>query len=492
MYRLRQIFGRFWFLIVAGVMLAIFLTIATGNKTLDVYTGLDRDDSGRVIEQEEETEKPFDSQAYVNPTVGLALQIPTGWTYVKKSGFDTFVHSATGSSVQVQVMEYYPMVNNATAESLYQTYAEMGLELTEFQQLGDSSYYVVYKGNAMDGVTDYVERVMWDRDHVVKIVFTFNENNYESLQSEIWGCFDSAQWPGENPIAEGVFLHYSPYGDFEFGVPSGWTLTQPDENYFYAALDGANASMSAEVLEDSTLMSNFSQVDYANYVGNGRSNFALTQFQQDDSSIYAEGTYYVGDVQMSLMQYYLANGVYHYVVTYECPTEIGEEIIPIGRNAVGMTRVFYEVSEEEMSEAVKVNETEKGGDSVFTPNGFGSQKQSEIEAKGNALSGGNPQSESVDYADPTTAQDSGNVSSFAGALVQVAEIPQEKAEAISEKWTSLGMGQLTYAEAYKGNDEMLIILVTDATGNNYYLYMTRGGDLVEIHMNSEDGPTINF
>ena len=38
MYQLRRILGKFWILIMIGIMLTIFLTIATSKKELDVYT----------------------------------------------------------------------------------------------------------------------------------------------------------------------------------------------------------------------------------------------------------------------------------------------------------------------------------------------------------------------------------------------------------------------------------------------------------------------
>ena len=490
MYNLRRLFGRFWFIAVAAVMLVIFLTVASNNKTLNVYTGKDRGDGGRVIQQEVETEKPFESQDYANSEIGLTMKIPAGWTYVKKSGYDTFVHNASASSVQVQILSYYPMVNNATKESLAESFAARGLTLTEFSRESETSYYTICQENGMGGVTDYVEEVLWDRDHVVKIVVTFNDSYYDKLQTDIWGCIDSVQWIRENPVPEGFALYYSQVGDFEFAYPFGWAVEAAD-GAFYASLEGTNAYMSVNVEENNTLMSNFSQVEYSNSLSAGRSDFVLTQFQSDDSSVYAEATFYYGDVQMSLMHCVIANGAYHYSIAYECPTEIGAEVIPLARTALDATRIFYELSEDEKKAVESENAAAQGRDSVFTPDGVGSQMQSEIQSKGEALSGSSGNGD-VDYTDPTTAQDSENVSSFAAALVQVAEIPQDKAEAVAEKWTSLGMSRPTYAEAYKGNDEIIILLITDSSGVNYYLYLSRAGELQEIHMNSEDGPTIGF
>lgn len=483
MRKLRRIFGKFWYLFVVGIMLAIFLTVITKQDDLSVYTG---NNSRYTIEPETEIEKNFDSQAYINNVIGLSMRIPADWTYIVKDGFDTFVHSASASSVQIQVLSYYPMINNVSGDSLYETYSARGLGLTEFERTSETSYYVVYKGKGMSGITDYIEYVLWDRSHVAKIVMTFNDNNYEKLQTEIWGCIDSVSWTREDPVYDGMYLMYSQYGDFEFAVPTDWSTATAD-NTFYATYDESNIAMTAAVLEDSTLMSEFSQIDYTNYLSSGKQNFALTQFQQDETSIYAEATYYYGETQMSLMQYYISNGVYHYIVTYECPTELGAEAIPFGRNALSLTRVFYTPSEEELSvKQDAINES----DTVFTPDDPASQMQSEIQSKAESMINGDTNQSGADSQSPD--ENNGSVSSFADALVAVAEIPKEKAEAIVNLWSSLGMSAPTYAEAIKGNDTTLILLITDSTGVNYYLYVTKTGDLQEIHMHSDDGPTINF
>ena len=91
MRKLRRIFGKFWYLFVVGIMLAIFLTVITKQDDLSVYTG---NNSRYTIEPETEIEKNFDSQAYINNVIGLSMRIPADWTYIVKDGFDTFVHSA--------------------------------------------------------------------------------------------------------------------------------------------------------------------------------------------------------------------------------------------------------------------------------------------------------------------------------------------------------------------------------------------------------------
>ena len=120
MYWLRSKFGRFWPLILIAAMLFVFIVFATKQDNLNVYNG---GNSTYTVESESETEKEVVSNTYMNKDIDLSMQIPDGWQHVTKDGYDTYVHSASASSIQIQVMAYYPMVNNATAESLSETYS---------------------------------------------------------------------------------------------------------------------------------------------------------------------------------------------------------------------------------------------------------------------------------------------------------------------------------------------------------------------------------
>ena len=148
---------RFWPFVLIGAMITLFVLFATRQSNLDVYTG---GQSTYTVETETETEKKVITNTYMNSEINLSMQIPDGWTHVTKDGYDTYVHNASASSVQIQVMSYYPMVNNASADSLSQTYSQRGLTITEFQFLADNSYYLVYQSSGKSGITDYIELVM--------------------------------------------------------------------------------------------------------------------------------------------------------------------------------------------------------------------------------------------------------------------------------------------------------------------------------------------
>ena len=69
-------------------------------------------------------------------------------------------------------------------------------------------------------------------------------------------------------------------------------------------------------------------------------------------------------------------------------------------------------------------------------------------------------------------------------------ISQEKADEISKIWTSLNAGIPTYAKGYKESDTDFILLVTNDQSVNYYIQMSKEGDLKEIRVNTEDGPVV--
>ena len=84
-------------------MLTVFIVFATKQDNLNVYNG---GNSTYTVESESETEKKVVSNTYMNKDIDLSMQIPDGWQHVTKDGYDTYVHSASASSIQIQVMAY--------------------------------------------------------------------------------------------------------------------------------------------------------------------------------------------------------------------------------------------------------------------------------------------------------------------------------------------------------------------------------------------------
>ncbi len=443
----RRTLGKFWILILIGVMLTVFLTIATSKKNLDVYT---KKDSTYTMESEVETEEDIETELYQNQEAAFTMEVPTGWNYVKKDGYDTYVHSASATSIQFQLLNYYPQVNNATQESLAQTYVSQGMNLIEFAYTANNSYYTICQKQGNTGVTDYIQTVVWDRQHVMKVVITLNDQNYDKLSNTIWHCIDSIQWKYEDPIPEGFYLYYQSMGDFEYAVPAEW-ITGNTENTFYAYDEKTNAKLSVSLIEDTSSINEISQLDYSNFAANGRSNFALTKYEQSDNSIYGEATYLSSDLMMSMMQYYIANGTYHYILTYEYPTELGAEFYDTAQKALKYTRVFYVTQTDSQSE-------DPGNiEEMPEANGF------------------------YDKYLQGEAETSKNVS-FADALISITGISKEKSDEIVGLWAELGLSSPTYVEISEQISEKITIFIQGSNNQAYFLVMTRLGNPISINL----------
>ena len=424
------------------------------------------------------------------------------------------------------------MVNNVTDASLQETLTESGYTLTEFDYIGDNGYYDIYQGLNNTGAVDYIEHVFWDRSHVVKILAIVNDVNYAKIKDELWFAINSAEWTYEDPITPGYYLNYQLYGDFEFAIPDTWQFSSTDSS-LYAYDEQSGAMMTVNVLEDPSMLSDITQIDYNNFLSlRSESNFMLNVFQQYSDYIYGEATYDNNGVATALAQTYYANGTYQYIITYEFPTAYADPYYQISVDGLSLTRIFYDSSNEtestdtaqsDSSESIMgktfgagtaqettPKETEPADGRAIGTFSLDDQKNNPSQRYGNLDNLMDEDSSQEDFdrkfdkyssseassqpADGTQEAPAGNtdtgVSTVADAFVQVAGISQEKAQALSSAWYSLNLGDPVEAEAYKGNDTSLILLVTNQVGVDYYIYITKEGDLQDIRMNNEEGPSV--
>ena len=106
--------GDIWIFGIVAVLLLSILFAFTSNRqasdTLDVYTGEETMQNTYV---EPDQKKPdIDTVIYVDNANNFSLNIPAEWTEVTQDGFETFIHQASGSSVQIQVLPYDPVLND--------------------------------------------------------------------------------------------------------------------------------------------------------------------------------------------------------------------------------------------------------------------------------------------------------------------------------------------------------------------------------------------
>lgn len=163
--------------------------------------------------------------------------------------------------------------------------------------------------------------------------------------------------------------------DFEYAVPDSWASSTVTS---LRIRENTGASLTVNLLDDSTLLNDITQIDYANFLSNGKYNFVLNQFQQNDSMIYGEATYQNNDVQTAIVQGYFANGTYQYIVTYEYPVDLGTDYAALAQNGIALTRIFYSSAGDDVPA-----ETETSN-SVFVPDTLQSA-QSETEPQPGAV-----------------------------------------------------------------------------------------------------------
>lgn len=450
MYQLRRILGKFWILIVIGIMLTIFLTIATSKKELDVYT---KENATYTQESESEEKEDIKTVQYQNKDISFTMAVPEDWNYVLKDGYDTYVHNASASSVQIQVLNYYPRVNVADQTSIASALAGQDIEMTEFSKVSGNCYQTVGQKYGNAGVTDYIQEVIWDRQHVVKVIFTFSDENYEKLKDTIMYCLDSISWQYEDPIGEKYFLQYQEAGDFEYAIPTGW-ITGTADTGTYAYEESTGAMLTVNVIEDASSINEISELEYSEFLSNGRSGFVLTKFEQSDEHIYGEATYSADTGSISVIQYYTANGTYHYILTYEFPTG-NTDYITLAQDALKMTRIFMESTEPE-------TETEKAPILTETPDLYEKYE----EGQDNDIS----------------------VSSLADALVQLG-FPEDKASTAADILSNF-VPAATYAEIASSSESAITVLIQDSQQNNFYLVAAPDGTPQSVFYGSLYGECI--
>ena len=455
---MKRIIRTIWPIIIIALMISVFLFFALKQKELDAFTG-DADEVSYTVDLSKETEKQVQTFKYTCSQVALSMDIPQDWQYVARAGSDSFIHIPSGASIQIQVLEYYPQVNNADEQTISESFQSLGYRVMQFERLDVNSYMSVYEKQSGELITDYIEHVLWDRQHVVKITASFAQEHYDKLFSQIWACLESTVWEYEDPIPPNMLLCYQLKGDYEFAVPVKWLSGSTDDS-FYAYSEEQGASFTAQLIEDSSLISSISQYDYSTFLSSGRSGFALLSFEQSEYELYAEATYMANSqTQMFLVQYYVTNGAFHYIFTYEFPVDI-QEMLSSVRFALGYVRIFY--TPDEMPES----ETESFTESAITA----------------------PDTSTSDETEVIT--EITQVETFAEALMVVGGLSAEQSQYIEQVWQHANAGIPVDARAYKQGPMDKILYVLSDDGTPYYIYVTNDGQLERICVNAENGPVI--
>ena len=315
-------------IILLGIaFIIVFGIFASRNQaSLPAYVEQDED----VIqeeEQQEEEKKDIPLTDFTDEKTGFTIGVPTDWTYVLKNGNATFVHAPSQSSLTIKVAEYEPTLLLAKSDTISNSLSEQGFTLTYFYWIDNSSYAMSYQGHSNGYLYDYISITSFDRETSVTLTYTVQDQKLERLQDEISASIDSISWKKAYPIPNNFRLYYSDFGNFEYGVPENWNLNVVN-GIFYAEEPNMHASIAVTAKQNDVSYQNVSQVEYLSFVTQGRSNFNLQNFSNDNGLISTNGTYKSGNQIIMFSQLLYANNGFEYSITMECPYETYAEVQP--------------------------------------------------------------------------------------------------------------------------------------------------------------------
>lgn len=310
-----------WFFIGCSVIfLSILFTMCSKNNqnTLDVY-------EGDVISTQEITTEELDIETitYVNKTADFHMEVPADWTKVIKDGCDTYIHAASSSSIQIQILPYDSNINNINQEFLSSSIVQAGFTFVNYNRIDTSSYEIMYQKNE---IYDYIEEVKWSRDYIVKMICIFNDENYSKIYPYYDRIINSFAWDTDNIIPTDLFLYYSEYGDFEFAVPYGWTTGNSDTS-FVAINEENSAQITITTTERTELLTDLTAIDITNYLNNNKNSFMLKEFSTSATSATATA-YYNNGTASTNKTYLFANGQYLYILQFDFYTGAIDDSIP--------------------------------------------------------------------------------------------------------------------------------------------------------------------
>jgi len=322
-------------LVILIVMASLIIVYFQGNSELSSYTG-----NGISAVSSESSIPPVDLEKQVNDTYQYVIGIPEDWKRVIKNGYETYVHSATATSVQIQISKYTPDILLVSGESESARLLSENYILYSFQKYDATTYSIIYqKDNSNNTKTIYIEMTYFDREDIVRVVYTVNSRHYEQMSNVITAIIDSFVWDKSNPFPSGMGLYYSVYGNYEFAYPSDWIIGTSGNAYLVQD-EKTGATISIVAVQNSVSYKDYSKLDYTNYTSKSRNNFLLQTYNATDNIIYAQSTYTIDNTPMILTQYLLTSGTYEYAITFETPRSAFDSQAQLFGNIINTFRYF--------------------------------------------------------------------------------------------------------------------------------------------------------
>ena len=313
-------------LLLVITLISVFIAVCQpASNDLPQYSSESAIDESSVSELSIED---IDTFIYADESTGFTIEIPQGWTKVIKSGFPTFIHNPSATSIQIQHHDYNPLINNDTIDSLTNEIRNNGYIVNEVSFLSTSSY--VYSYISEDQKTCYIVFTKWDLKDIYNVTFVVKAENYNKMFKYYEHSINSIKWDGKDSIPENYDIVFVEYGSFTFGYPLMWNVGLQD-NCFIVSDPNTGSTITIRSTQNSSDYSEISKIQYGNYLsGNGsRNNFILKSYTNDGHIIHGEATYYVGNVQYGLYQYLISNGDYEIEFTLDTPVAAISETLPV-------------------------------------------------------------------------------------------------------------------------------------------------------------------
>lgn len=292
------------------IILSVLFTMCSQHKqdTLELYDETDVITTAEITTEE----KVIDTFIYENTEYGFTLEIPKGWEKVIQDGYDTYIHTPSSSSIQIQIFPYDAAINNTSQESVSTDVVQKGYTLVSYNRISPSSYELMYQ---KEKTYDYIEEVKWSRDCIVKLVCVFNDENYTKIYPYYEKSINSFQWNTDDIIPDDVYLYYSSIGDFEFAVPVDWTLGTANASYVAVNADNT-AQLTVTVSENQNLLSDLTATDMTNFLITNKNAFMLREFSTGTTSARAVASYNNGNPTTN-KTFLFANGQYWYCLQFD-------------------------------------------------------------------------------------------------------------------------------------------------------------------------------
>ena len=325
-----------WFKILGGILVLSFIfTIVAQQqqKKLDVYSETDKVEKKQDVEEEA---PEIATYIHTDAENHYSIEIPEEWERVTQDGYDTFIHSASGSSVQIQVKDYDPAINNLTAETASTQVAENGYTFVSFEPLDNNSYDLRYQ-DMKNSTYDYIEEAFWDREKSITLICVFNDQNYEKIIPYYEKILSTFAWDMQDPIPEGYRLFFSEGANCEFGLPATWELGESN-GAIYATDSETGASLTANAQKYTSYLDDVTATDITSLLNRGYDNFMLKSFDTSHEKAVAVFTHIVDNVQYTTQTHLFADGETLMLLSFDYEQGTMEDSIP--ETCAGLYRSF--------------------------------------------------------------------------------------------------------------------------------------------------------